>query len=263
MNIRGGRALVRKQLFSYLSARGFFWTLTVGWMMGPLVYLFVWITAAGPGRIGNFARNDFIVYYLTLIVVNQLTYPVSNWTIGDGIRYGTFSAWLLRPVAPIYEAIATDLATKIVCMPFVAALVLGLGFLMRPTLTLSASTLIFFLPALVLAQILRFMVAYVLALLTFWTNRTDALLQLNDALLFLLAGQVAPTSLLPASIRQLAQVLPYRYMLGFPIEILTGHLSHAEIITGFGWQIGWVVAILAAHQLVWQRGVRHYAAIGG
>jgi ABC-2 type transport system permease protein len=232
-------------------------------MVGPLVYLFVWITAAGQGTIGTFARNDFIVYYLTLIVVNQFTYPVSNWTIGDGIRYGTFSAWMLRPVAPIYEAIATDIATKMVCMPFVAGMVLLLAMVLRPTLTFSHIHISAGLLALVFAQVLRFMAAYVLALLTFWSNRTDALMQLNDSLLFLLAGQVAPTALLPGFLRNVAHVLPYWYMLGFPIEVLTGHLNQTEVLIGFGWQIIWIAMILATHHIVWQRGIRHYAAIGG
>ena len=49
MNWRGGWALIRKSLLSFLSARGFFWTLAVGWMIGPLVYLFVWRAAAEAG----------------------------------------------------------------------------------------------------------------------------------------------------------------------------------------------------------------------
>lgn len=255
--------MIRKLLFSYMAGRGFFWTLTVGWMMGPLVYLFVWTTAAGQGTIGGFDGNDFIVYYLCLIVVNQFTYPISNWIIGDAIRYGSFSAWLLRPVPAIYEAIANDIATKMICMPFVLAVVAVLGLILRPSFATSLPTILMFLGALALAQALRFLAAYVLALFAFWSNRADALLGLNDSLLFLLAGQVAPTTLLPGVLQRIATVLPYRYMLGFPIEILTGQLSQTQIVIGFGWQASWLLGVVFLHQLVWRRGLRQYAAIGG
>ncbi len=263
MNIQGGWALIRKSLFSYMSGRGFFWTLVLGWMIGPLVYMFVWTTATSQENIGGFQKGDFIFYYLCIILVNQFTYPVSNWTVGDIIRSGAFSSWLLRPVPAIYEAIATDMATKIVCMPFALAMVAGLGLILRPSFTLSWPHLLAFIPALVLAQALRFMLAYVLALLALWSNRADALLALNDTLVFLLAGMVAPTALLPAVLQPAATVLPYRYMIGFPIELLMGRLSYAEMWAAFGWQLGWLGLMLLAHQLVWRQGIRRYTAVGG
>ena len=40
--------------------------------------------------------------------------------------------------------------------------------------------------------------------------------------MFVFAGQVAPTALLPGGLRTAAEWLPFRYMLGFPIEVLLG-----------------------------------------
>ncbi|GIV96369.1 MAG: hypothetical protein KatS3mg057_1026 [Herpetosiphonaceae bacterium] len=112
MNLRAGLELIRRTLFGWMAGRGFFWTLAFGWMVPSLVYLFVWITLAEQRAIGGFERHEFIQYYLVLIIVNQLTYPVSNWTVGDVIRSGGFATWLLRPMAPIYEAIAGDIGDE-------------------------------------------------------------------------------------------------------------------------------------------------------
>ena len=263
MNLRGGWALVRKSLFRYMAGRGFFWTLALGWMMGPLVYMFVWATAAKAGAAGGFERGDFVFYYLCLILVNQFTYPVSNWTVGDVIRSGSFSSWLLRPLPAIYEAIGADVAAKMVCMPFSLAVVAVLGLVLRPSFAFSWPAALAFVLALLLAQGLRFMLADVLALLALWSQRADALLGLNDTFLFLLGGQVAPTALLPGVLQQVATVLPYRYMIGFPIELLMGRLSRAEMVAGFAWQVGWLAAAVLLHQLVWRRGILRYAAVGG
>ena len=102
-----------------------------------------------------------------------------------------------------------------------------------------------------------------MTLLAFWATRADALLALQDALVFLLAGQVAPTVLLPEVMRRIANILPFRYMLGFPVEILTGQLKVAEIATGFIYQVGWLAVALFLFGILWRQGVRHYAAVGG
>lgn len=263
MNLRGGLALIKKSLLSFMASRGFFWTLTLGWMMGPLVYLFVWTVAVGQGSIAGFQRNDFIFYYLSLIFVNQLTYPTSHWTVGDQIQIGTISTWLLRPLPVIYEAIGADLAVKIVTMPFVLLITIGLGILLKCQLTLSLVTLFFFFSSLILAQILRFLFAYTLALLAFWTQRIQSLLAINDTFVFLFAGQVAPVALLPGVIKQLAVILPFRSMLGFPIELLVNKLTLPEMITGFIYQAIWIILVISAQQIIWRLGRRQYMMIGG
>ena len=263
VNLRGGRALLSKQLFSLFVSRGFFWTLTFGWMAPILIYLFVWITAVGAGHIKGFDRLELINYYLCLLVINQLTYPVSNWTVGDVIRNGIFSSWLLRPVHPIFEAIASDIAVKMVCMPFCIVIVVLLVIILHPVLILSWSSALLFLPALILSQCLRFLQAYVLALLALWQTRSDALQQINTSLIFFLSGQVAPIALLPDILQKVAFVLPYRYMLSFPIEVLLGRLSFNDLVIGFMYQIGWLLIFVILHQFMWKRGIRHYTAVGG
>ena len=63
----------------------------------------------------------------------------------------------------------------------------------------------------------------------------------QDALVFLLAGQIAPVALLPGALQDLAIALPFRYMVGFPVEVITGQVSGSAMITGFAIQIGWTV----------------------
>lgn len=263
MNLRGGWALVQKSLLGYMASGGFFWTLALAWMVAPLVYLFVWLTVSGAAGIGGFGRNDFIFYYLALILVNQVTYPVSHWTIGEAIRVGSMSVWLLRPIPVLYEAIASDVAVKMVCIPFVLLMVIILGWVFAVRLIVDWSAVGLFLAVLALTQVLRFMFGYVMALLAFWTERIDALLVLTNTFVFLFAGQVAPVALLPDVMRQIATVLPFRYMMGFAVEVLLGKLTPAELLTGLAWQTFWIGIVLAAYRAVWRKGIKMFTAIGG
>jgi len=57
-------------------------------MIPPLIYLFVWSTAAGVETVSGLRGGDFVTYYLVLILVNQLIYSQTTCTIGDAIRNG-------------------------------------------------------------------------------------------------------------------------------------------------------------------------------
>ncbi len=49
MNHRGGWALIKRSWASWLQYRSFFFVLAFGWMIPPLIYLFVWSTASRAG----------------------------------------------------------------------------------------------------------------------------------------------------------------------------------------------------------------------
>jgi ABC-2 type transport system permease protein len=263
MNLHGGIALIKSTWLSWMQHRGFFFLLAFGWMIPPLIYLFVWSTATGGTTIGGLSSGEFVAYYLILVVVNQLTYAQTNWTVGDEIRYGNLSTWLLRPMSPIFNVLSTELAGKVVYMTFTIPVALLLALFLRPEFELTWQNGLLFLPALFFAWALRFFWGYWLALLAFWATRADALLALQDSLIFLLGGQVAPTRLLPPVIQMLATVLPFRYMAAFPVEVLTGQLAGPEIVTGLIFQCFWMLVAIGLYTLMWRKGLRRYAAVGG
>ncbi len=263
MNFRGGWALIKALWLSWLQYRSFFFLLAFGWMIPPLIYLFVWSAAAGEGTVGGLTRGGFVAYYLLLILVNQLTYAQTNWTVGDVIRYGGMNKQLLRPLSPLFDTLSTEIAGKVVYMLFVIPATVVLALLLRPEWHIAPAAALAFIPALALAWVLRFFWGYWLALLAFWAARADALLALQDTLIFLLAGQVAPVLLLPGAIRAAATLLPFRYMVGFPVEVLMGQVAGAELLAGFGVQLGWTLAAIALYAVLWRAGLRRYAAVGG
>jgi ABC-2 type transport system permease protein len=117
-------------------------------------------------------------------------------------------------------------------------------------------------PALMLAFLLRFFVEWSLALAAFWTTRVGALNQTYFVLMLFLSGRMAPLELFPSLIQTVAAILPFRWMVSFPLELLLGRLTFSQALTGLGAQLVWVVITFFLMRIIWRSGVRLYSAVG-
>ncbi len=88
-------------------------------------------------------------------------------------------------------------------------------------------------------------------------------LSLQDTLVFILAGQVAPPELLPGFLRSAAHWLPFHSMLSFPVQVLTGQVDSAGLWQGLVFQAGWLGVAILLYALMWSTGLRRYTAVGG
>jgi ABC-2 type transport system permease protein len=238
------------------------------WMIGhvlePLVYLVVWsaVSLGSGGSVGDYTPREFAAYFLVLMLVNHITYTWIMYEFESRIRDGLLSFALLRPVHPIHSDIADNLCAKLVTLPFMIAIALALGVLFRPVLSPEWWAVALFFPALLLAFLVRGLLEWTLAQAAFWTTRVGAVNQGYFILMLFLSGQLAPLSLFPPPVQTVATILPFRWMLGFPVELLLGRLSPAEALTGIGAQAVWVLLSVLLLRVVWRAGVRTYSAVG-
>jgi len=101
-----------------------------------------------------------------------------------------------------------------------------------------------------------------LALSAFWITRVSAVNQGYYIAALFLAGQVAPLALLPSPVRVAASILPFRWMISFPVELLMGRLTPVQALAGLTAQAGWLVLAFVLLRIVWRAGVKIYSAVG-
>jgi ABC-2 type transport system permease protein len=63
-------------------------------------------------------------------------------------------------------------------------------------------------------------------------------------------------------VQLIAAVLPFRWMVSFPVETLLGRLSALEIAVGYAVQAVWIGVALLLMRAAWRAGVRRYSAVG-
>ena len=242
---------------------------SVIWLLGivvePVIYLAVWSAAARAqgGEIGGFGPREFAAYYLVLTLVNQITQGWHMWEFQYRVQQGQFAFLLLRPVHPIHGDLAENLAHKLVMQVALLPMLGALALVFEPRFAVEPWALALFLPALALAFALRFVVEWTLALACFWTTRIQAVNQAYFAVLFFLSGRVAPLALLPDWMRALADALPFRFMIAFPVELGLGKLSRAESLEGLAFQTVWLAAGSLLLAALWPRALRRFGSVGG
>jgi ABC-2 type transport system permease protein len=233
-------------------------------VLEPLVYLIVWgtVATASGGSLGTYTSGDFAAYYVIFMVVNHLTFTWIMWEYEYRVRQGTFSSILLRPVHPIHADISDNVAYKVLTSAIMLPTAAALWLVFHATANPPLWAVLAFLPALFLSFVARFLLEWTLATAAFWTTRTDALNQVYFIAFLFLSGQIAPLSLMPPLVGAVAAVLPFRWLVSFPVELLLGRVSPAGAAVGVGMQVLWTGLAYGIFTFVWRRGVCRYSAVG-
>ena len=250
-------------LANNLAYRGAVGIWVVTSVIQPLVFIVVWRTVAGAGSTGGYTADQFVAYFLVMMVVDHLTFIWHMWEFEYRIRTGAFSPLLLRPVHPIHNDVCENLTYKLVGLVGIlpAAVVLAVVFdadLSQTTL----SSVLAFLPALLLAMVLRFVVEWCVALSAFWLTKVSAINTVFFSLFAFLGGQFAPLPVLPVWLQSVAAWTPFPWTLAFPVEVLLGRRTGSDLLVGYAAQLVWVMVAVLALRLLWSRATRRYSAVG-
>lgn len=233
-------------------------------IMQPLVSLVVWRTVAGPdGEAGGFTANQYTAYFIMVLIVSNLTFIWHMWEFEWRIRTGAFSPLLLRPIHPIHNDVSENLSFKTLGLAGIIPAAIILGILFHADFgTTSPWHIVAFVPSLVLAMVLRFVLEWTLALAAFWLTKVSALNNLFDVFFLFLGGQFAPLDVMPGWIQTLAILSPFPWSIAFPVDVALGHRSGTEILVGYAAQLAWIAIAGTVLALVWNRATSKYSAVG-
>lgn len=237
------------------------------WMLTttmPLVMLALWSSVASEAPFQSYTSEDFVAYYLATMIVRNLTSNWVAWQVSEEVRMGVMSMRLLRPLHPFTAYAVSHLAAipfrSLVALPVAVVLLLSSG---ATALTREPLQLALIVPSLGLAWLITFSVQFAIGMLAFFLTKTVGMLSLYFLLFSLFSGYLLPLPLLPGWIADTAAVLPFRYMLSVPVELMTRALTGGEALILMLGQLGWAAASVAVALWAWRSGIRRYEAVGG
>lgn len=230
----------------------------------PLVMLVLWSAVAREAPVGRFESADFVAYFLATLLTRMLTGAWVVWQMIEEIRRGTLSQRLLRPVHPLVAYSAENLGA--VPLRVVISLPVAVGMLVTSgadRLTGDAALVALYGFSLFGAWLVNFLSMVAIGSLGFFLESAYGVFGLWLTLHFVLSGYLVPLELFPEGLRALAEVLPFRFMVSYPVEVLTGRCDLGEGLRLLAMQWGWIAALTLAAWGSWRAGLRRFAAFGG
>jgi ABC-2 type transport system permease protein len=235
------------------------------WLVSPIIYLAVWTSiAAAKGDVNGFTVNDFVTYYLILLICDQVTSNIVIFIFANKVQDGTLSGELVKPIHPMLtNTLVNDIAFKTLNLMWLTPVWLALVLVFKPDFSsVSVNGILLALPALALGYFINFLLSGTITSLAFWTTRVFSLHEFYYATILVFAGQFVPLNLMPGLIQAIARFLPFQLFMYLPIQTIQGKLSMNEIMQGYITGLIWLVVALTLFMFTWRRGVRQFSAVG-
>lgn len=236
------------------------------WMLTttmPLVMLALWSAVAHEAPFGRWGQEEFIAYYLGALIVRTLTGCWVVWELNHEIRTGSLSLRLLRPIHPFVAYFGEHVA-QVPLRGLMALPIAGILLATLPGGRFATDPLVLALFPLAIAGAwgITFLSMCLLGSLGMLMERSIAVFEVWLGLFAVLSGYLVPLELMPSWLSSAAAWLPFRYQLGFPVELLIGALPREAVLRGLLVQWGMVALLLPAALGVWRAGLRRFEAFG-
>ena len=235
------------------------------WLVSPVIYLAIWTSIANvKGNVNGLTANDFITYYMTLLIVDQISSNIVIHTFAFKIQDGTLSGELIKPIHPMLtNALVNNIAFKILTIMGFIPIWIILFFLFKPDYSgVTLTNVLIAFPMMLMGFLIGYLLTATITSLAFWTTRVYSIHDFYFGLSLLFSGQFVPLTLMPKVIQNIAQYLPFRFQLYHPIELILGKLSTTEIIQGYVTAGIWLILAITLFNWVWRKGVKRFSAVG-
>lgn len=260
-------ALLKNHVQVALTFRGELWLWFVLDAAPLTVLLIVWSSLyQGVASYDGISLSQMVFYYLvTYIIAAMTTAHFEEWRVSE-IRGGKIDMYLTKPIHYLTQVFSQFLAGKSIYMlltlPFFLLFTWGCFTIFNvvpPTLSLSMLPPVLVL--LIFAFLLNYAMSLGIVLLGFWFENAEGLQHFKWAIVSILSGAIIPLQLMPTQLQQVADALPFKYLLAVPAGVLLSQytLKPTDCIY-MGLTLAGCTIVL---RLVWKRAQFRYASSGG
>ncbi len=246
-------------------ARSFVWFLIA--LIPPLMLYLYWRGAlvSHGGNIAGWTLSTISTYYFMLIIASSLLIVhIEERVAYEDIQQGELTKFLVKPFSYYVLKFFEETPYRIL-QGFYGILVLLLfTFFFKNLFVVATDATIIILAVIItiLAYVLSFTFKMVIGLSAFWLTDVGGFFQLIEAIILLCAGLLLPLSLLPDVLAKIAYILPFAYMIYFPIISLQGTQSVGQLMHIIAVQLVWITVMAYLYSALWKKGVKKFTGIG-
>lgn len=204
-------------------------------------------------------------YYFLVVVAGAFLISHIEEDISEfDIRGGELVRYLVKPFPYYWIKLIEELPYRFLQGMYgvITLIILYLFFgrfitISHDPLTLAASILI-----MLFAAFISNTLKQILGLCALWVTDIRGLYEVLEVGQVIFAGFLIPIILLPAQMKTIANVLPFAYIIYYPVSAFIGQLNYVELLRVIGIQSFWLAGLIIIYGFVWRNGIKKFTAIG-
>lgn len=229
---------------------------------------FLWTAIYGnsaEGVLYGYTYRQIMIYTFLAGLVSRVVRTGFEYDIMQDIKMGKFSTFLVQPIRYFPYRLFSYLGQKLPGMGMILVImaILLLGLNLWWGFSLEILRIFVFLVTLVIATVLNFVIFYCFSAIAFWIVEIGFLFEGIRIVTILLSGGIFPVEVFGERALRVINLLPFKYTVSYPINVLNGRLTLAEAGSGLLIQGFWILVSLLIARMLWQVGNKRYVAIGG
>jgi ABC-2 type transport system permease protein len=228
--------------------------------------LILWISIfKNVQSVGDYSSGATITYFLLLPIVNFMTSTNIADDLGDQIRLGDFSNFIVKPLELWKTQFIKMVSEKIGFLLFVLPIYISILFIISRYFNIELGNIhsfILFLIFTVVGMILNFLIDMMIVPLAFWFDEVWSFKHLKKILGLFLGGMAFPITIATGFYRQLIDFSPFKYVTYVPVAFLTGKLGYDDLIYSLVQLSIWVVVFILLGRIIFYFGIKNYSANG-
>ncbi len=239
------------------------------WRVRTVVLLlstyFLWYAVIPEGSEAfGYTQSAILTYILLTQIVGAIVTSNRSYAIGEEINQGSLSNFLLQPINYFAYWFSKDIGDKLINILFSIVELSIIYIILRPPFYIQSSWeyLSLFFVSIILAIFLYFFINVLLGLIGFWSPEVWAPRFIFWIALGFFAGSYFPLDILPPTLFRIFELLPFSYLIYFPIKIYLGEFTYFEIFRGLLIMSIWIAIFYLSVKIVWKKGLRQYSAQG-
>lgn len=258
-------SVFKNSLQQYFAYRLNFVLWRVRILVSILISYFLWQAIySRQASIFSYNKSQMLTYIILISFINGIVLSTQTFKVAEEINSGYLSNFLIRPISYFGYNISRDLSDKLLNSLFSVIEIIAFILLLRPPIYIqtNTSTLLIFLFVVFLSSFLYFQINMLLSFIGFWSREVWAPRFIFSIIVAFLAGIYFPLDILPSPLYSFLQILPFTYLVFFPLKIYLGGASTFFLVKGLLITTGWIVIMMFILKAVWTRGLKIYTAEG-
>lgn len=251
------------QLMSVYRARSIVWLFIDIFIL--FIMPFLWLSVYGDaGSIAGFDKRQMVTYFIGVAVVRVAVSSHLEVKMRQEIKDGRFTNYMVKPMNHLLYTIMREQGWRAAYTLHFIPVLLAALFIFKDYIELNFTlqTISFVIIAFIFSHILFSLLNYIIGITAFYLIDADSAAQFFWLAFSLFSGTIAPLVFFPQWLQRVADVLPFKYLVSFPLTIFFNHYTTREMLTGYGIQIMWIAASLLVISITFKRGIKKYEAIG-